>query len=128
MRGELWLLRRMWSGFSSEIETPLAIIYAYAPVVVACGAASHLRLKPPLTPLIIQSFHCVACGAASHLRLKLLSRLRLLQMSHGRMWSGFSSEIETLYTHFDRNKCCNVACGAASHLRLKQFLMITMKM
>src|SRR6266851_1031593 len=69
------LLRRMWSGFSSEIETPLAIIYAYAPVVVACGAASHLRLKPPLTPLIIQSFHSVACGAASHLRLKLFTRI-----------------------------------------------------
>jgi len=35
----------MWSGFSSEIETD-AIPAASAPKVeVACGAASHLRLK-----------------------------------------------------------------------------------
>jgi len=61
----------------------------------------------------------VACGAASHLRLKLPLCRGIVNSTIGRMWSGFSSEIETdvdgsLYRGFHL-----VACGAASHLRLK---------
>jgi len=35
----------MWSGFSSEIETIPEMDNGLAADVVACGAASHLRLK-----------------------------------------------------------------------------------
>jgi len=62
----------------------------------------------------------VACGAASRLRLKQalddpargLTNLR-------RMWSGFSSEIETSILSRHRQCYWPVACGAASRLRLK---------
>ncbi len=60
----------MWSGFSSEIETGNM-------------------------PGESQEKHLVACGAASHLRLKLITNLSNLRNLCGRMWSGFSSEIET---------------------------------
>ncbi len=63
--------------------------------MVACGAASHLRLKR-LDVCPASRAGQVACGAASHLRLKP----GLIEASHesiiGRMWSGFSSEIETV--------------------------------
>src|SRR6266700_3239020 len=61
---------RMWSGFSSEIETSHFLAGATPVFFVACGAASHLRLKPGTNV----SYSC---------------------LSIGRMWSGFSSEIET---------------------------------
>src|SRR6266567_2750281 len=38
--------RRMWSGFSSEIETYTVLAQKVSVHRVACGAASHLRLKP----------------------------------------------------------------------------------
>ncbi len=60
----------MWSGFSSEIETQE-------------GGRDNVFLIP------------VACGAASHLRLKRNKGRRLRRVLQGRMWSGFSSEIET---------------------------------
>ena len=37
--------RRMWSGFSSEIETYTVLAQKVSVHRVACGAASHLRLK-----------------------------------------------------------------------------------
>ncbi len=37
--------RRMWSGFSSEIETDSGTGDALVSTGVACGAASRLRLK-----------------------------------------------------------------------------------
>ncbi len=80
----------MWSGFSSEIETRSCRPSGGLVAVVACGAASHLRLKRLL------------CGASAGVNL-------------GRMWSGFSSEIETE----GHSRVFEVACGAASHLRLK---------
>src|SRR6266851_5201864 len=60
----------MWSGFSSEIETK----------------QNSTRKK---------YCSCVACGAASHLRLKRFIRKVLGSTKYRRMWSGFSSEIET---------------------------------
>ncbi len=36
----------MWSGFSSEIETRVLCGHWNESNIVACGAASHLRLKP----------------------------------------------------------------------------------
>src|SRR6266487_4689692 len=88
------LSSRMWSGFSSEIETHHLHIIPHD-VVVACGAASRLRLKR------LSIFSCgpageVACGAASRLRLKLATFLRSGRVLLCRMWSGFSSEIETM--------------------------------
>src|SRR6266567_2930109 len=85
----------MWSGFSSEIETSISVTVPSETSQVACGAASHLRLKlcyPRLHFLIALS---VACGAASHLRLKLCLNRASNRDGHSRMWSGFSSEIET---------------------------------
>ncbi len=85
----------MWSGFSSEIETPTKCSQSTAHCSVACGAASHLRLKH-------EHVHVgklptdVACGAASHLRLKQLIDVWEGQCHVSRMWSGFSSEIETV--------------------------------
>ncbi len=61
----------------------------------------------------------VACGAASHLRLKLRVLCRSNGLAIGRMWSGFSSEIETKKTSQSVSSRQRVACGAASHLRLK---------
>src|SRR6266566_4455701 len=61
----------------------------------------------------------VACGAASRLRLKRF----LTFLRHGRvvsrMWSGFSSEIETYRRCWSLLGRSGVACGAASRLRLK---------
>src|SRR6266487_4394783 len=108
----------MWSGFSSEIETAawhpvvsgLTIVACgaasrlrlkrgnYSPQaaerIVACGAASRLRLKQPDDALILLAFW-VACGAASRLRLKHDFPQTQLKTQRSRMWSGFSSEIET---------------------------------
>ncbi len=64
------LQSRMWSGFSSEIETHV----------------DNRDVKPRLS---------VACGAASHLRLKLAMLKGCQGKVARRMWSGFSSEIET---------------------------------
>ncbi len=61
----------MWSGFSSEIET-------------GNYQATYSGSDE------------VACGAASHLRLKRLQQELLYGVGLRRMWSGFSSEIETL--------------------------------
>src|SRR6266568_1585233 len=109
----------MWSGFSSEIETNSKMNRGIAFDSVACGATSHLRLKLGASSPI-KALHLVACGAASHLRLKrtcyvdissssevacgAASHLRLKPRMIGliyssnscRMWSGFSSEIETV--------------------------------
>ncbi len=89
---------RMWSGFSSEIETRFTCYLATRPLFVACGAASRLRLKPAW-----QLWDCwccgVACGAASRLRLKHRMTNGGMAASGGRMWSGFSSEIETSRSH-----------------------------
>src|SRR6266851_5062515 len=110
---------RMWSGFSSEIETLETMILDWTLTRVACGAASRLRLKQ-ISHRCDRAAFVVACGAASRLRLKLIalirakavlpdvacgaaSRLRLklrtvtwmAQIRQSRMWSGFSSEIET---------------------------------
>src|SRR5216683_1475094 len=60
---------RMWSGFSSEIETNCAEGHSGRCSIVACGAASRLRLKPP-AHLRAYRICDVACGAASRLRLK----------------------------------------------------------
>src|SRR6266700_1178618 len=82
----------MWSGFSSEIETHHLHIIPHD-VVVACGAASRLRLKR-LSILSCGLSGEVACGAASRLRLKPSCSAR--------------------------GSCYRkVACGAASRLRLK---------
>src|SRR5260370_26126723 len=43
----------------------------------------------------IDHTHSVACGAASHLRLKQEIIYHIGREGEGRMWSGFSSEIET---------------------------------
>src|SRR6266487_1121596 len=64
------VVSRMWSGFSSEIETP-------------CPRLWHVPLRG------------VACGAASRLRLKRVINQTVIHDQLGRMWSGFSSEIET---------------------------------
>src|SRR6266699_748215 len=109
----------MWSGFSSEIETGNYQATYSGSDEVACGAASHLRLKrlqqellygvglrrmwsgfsSEIETVLWGKSHLpttkVACGAASHLRLKRLDRPRTLDTSGSRMWSGFSSEIET---------------------------------
>src|SRR6266567_3687602 len=61
----------------------------------------------------------VACGAASRLRLKHASNTLCRDDKKGRMWSGFSSEIETLWPGRERRRGRCVACGAASRLRLK---------
>ncbi len=84
----------MWSGFSSEIETIASIDHTLYIILVACGAASHLRLKQVHTYKIAVRWD-VACGAASHLRLKPRFYPYNLTIPHSRMWSGFSSEIET---------------------------------
>src|SRR5216683_758354 len=85
---------RMWSGFSSEIETIIDQAAVIEEDAVACGAASHLRLKPLMSAPPADTTLC-------------------------RMWSGFSSEIETT-TEMDNGLAADVvACGAASHLRLK---------
>src|SRR6266851_3089805 len=112
----------MWSGFSSEIETQTLRAGLATGQLVACGAASHLRLKPHLgyCPLTkdgsrmwsgfsseietgclsspAQLLRGVACGAASHLRLKPEIYELNTMMAWCRMWSGFSSEIETHIT------------------------------
>ncbi len=64
------------------------------PWEVACGAASRLRLKPIKYPWKGYSW-VVACGAASRLRLKHKVHHPKEKSTWGRMWSGFSSEIET---------------------------------
>src|SRR6266699_796614 len=95
----------MWSGFSSEIETRDAHPRMGRPRQVACGAASHLRLKQ-WQALSARSQIIVACGAASHLRLKpvvLIMRASLHTLR--RMWSGFSSEIETYHFRHDGRYC-----------------------
>src|SRR6266516_4515356 len=86
--------------------------------LVACGAASRLRLKPIIAAGII-AFFVVACGAASRLRLKR-TKATSARIHHAarRMWSGFSSEIETERLVKIRENF-GVACGAASRLRLK---------
>src|SRR6266851_2572073 len=84
----------MWSGFSSEIEIQRQTTSRCNGVSVACGAASHLRLK---------SIDQAAKG---------------LQV-WCRMWSGFSSEIEIENDKSGYRQAVSVACGAASHLRLK---------
>src|SRR5713101_50136 len=86
---------RMWSGFSSEIETKLLDSDINYENVVACGAASHLRLKHEDIEDAAALVHVVACGAASHLRLKLFAFQVQKSRQGSRMWSGFSSEIET---------------------------------
>src|SRR6266567_4197993 len=85
---------RMWSGFSSEIETYNIIHGKNLQFLVACGAASHLRLKH-IKGHINTAIGIVACGAASHLRLKR----------------------PDVACHKGNS---GVACGAASHLRLKR--------
>src|SRR6266567_8865724 len=108
----------MWSGFSSEIETVNSRAGAIPTRHVACGAASRLRLKrfsdtgldideqvacgaasrlrlKPMEVRRAQPEREVACGAASRLRLKLCHKLCYGHTCISRMWSGFSSEIET---------------------------------
>ncbi len=87
---------RMWSGFSSEIETIIDQAAVIEEDAVACGAASHLRLKPLMSAPPADTTLC-------------------------RMWSGFSSEIETTTCIQNCEEANTVACGAASHLRLKPF-------
>ncbi len=84
----------MWSGFSSEIETSLPKSGDPDWYKVACGAASRLRLKQDGWPQYIIRVN-VACGAASRLRLKRYTGYKPQAVIDGRMWSGFSSEIET---------------------------------
>jgi len=112
----------MWSGFSSEIETDDCRTPGRWADVVACGAASRLRLKRGhrmrglwgLTCRMWSGFSSeietsdpstgnegvgrVACGAASRLRLKPVSVTSPRSNTPSRMWSGFSSEIETWVT------------------------------
>src|SRR5216683_3232150 len=96
----------MWSGFSSEIETGIQGDTSPQVPPVACGAASHLRLK-----------HGGARGPGGgnnsrmwsgfSSEIETLSRHAIIGMSGRRMWSGFSSEIETT----------NVQCGSTGALR-----------
>ncbi len=86
--------------------------------VVACGAASRLRLKRD-NSFTVKSGCVVACGAASRLRLKQIASI-LERRCLCRMWSGFSSEIETIASFTPSLKFTKVACGAASRLRLKR--------
>src|SRR6266700_486742 len=88
------LVCRMWSGFSSEIETHHGCLHDIPLGSVASGAASRLGLKR----ICARGSHAppdVACGAASRLRLK--QTIKCLSAP-----------------------CCCVACGAASRLRLKR--------
>src|SRR6266700_3338824 len=109
----------MWSGFSSEIETQLPYSSSSALCCVACGAASHLRLKHVEAARKVLGSIDVACGAASHLRLKRRASLSYRVSRLSRMWSGFSSEIVTPTVLLNYSLTACVACGAASHLRLK---------
>src|SRR6266487_3613223 len=88
------VVSRMWSGFSSEIETPCPRLWHVPLRGVACGAASRLRLKHRQFYNRSCYNRYVACGAASRLRLKHLGD------DYSVAW------------HY-------VACGAASRLRLK---------
>src|SRR6266567_676404 len=65
---------RMWSGFSSEIETTCPARRGHTLLWVACGAASRLRLKLSCSARG-SCYRKVACGAASRLRLKLVYHL-----------------------------------------------------
>ncbi len=49
-----------------------------------------------MTLIGIQFESKVACGAASHLRLKFPRNQRATWWARRRMWSGFSSEIEII--------------------------------
>src|SRR5258708_7904057 len=85
----------MWSGFSSEIETTEPPVCS---IVLSLSHVERLLIRDLNTfmPCCSTWLSTVACGAASHLRLKLLQRLHCSYGGRGRMWSGFSSEIETL--------------------------------
>src|SRR6266700_3545064 len=87
-------LSRMWSGFSSEIETldittRMQSSWGRMWSGFSSEIETHLRNRWEL------AFRWVACGAASRLRLKRSILFTALALFSGRMWSGFSSEIET---------------------------------
>ncbi len=108
----------MWSGFSSEIETGAGRGGGPLCFWVACGAASHLRLKPP--DRAARGEDCLGrmwSGFSSEIETSGRDRRR--QVTRRRMWSGFSSEIETRRSRPAAACLRRVACGAASHLRLK---------
>src|SRR5216683_982269 len=115
----------MWSGFSSEIETGIQGDTSPQVPPVACGAASHLRLKLREYILRFLIFGSRMWSGFSS-EIETLSRHAIIGMSGRRMWSGFSSEIETKCVHSLAQPNCKVACGAASHLRLKHMLIIVM--
>src|SRR6266516_1520696 len=85
---------RMWSGFSSEIETL------------------------DITTRMQSSWGRMWSGFSSE-----IETLSLWVYCHSlvcRMWSGFSSEIETHHGCLHDIALGSVACGAASRLRLKR--------
>ncbi len=85
------------------MEAPEAQVEA---TIVACGAASHLRLKLREYILRFLIFGSRMWSGFSS-EIETLSRHAIIGMSGRRMWSGFSSEIETT----------NVQCGSTGALR-----------
>ncbi len=87
---------RMWSGFSSEIEThtPPTAEHLAQQCRMWSGFSSEIETRPLCT--CVAHVYPVACGAASHLRLKLVFWGCGDAYYQSRMWSGFSSEIETM--------------------------------
>src|SRR6266568_622826 len=111
----------MWSGFSSEIETvPLTYCYTRKSEV-ACGAASHLRLK-----------HLLLCRCSNLIPRRMWSGFSSeietcvtgsaqVDTHTCRMWSGFSSEIETpLWLVLLSTRLCRMWSGFSSEIETKQ--------
>src|SRR6266487_3045013 len=88
------LAGRMWSGFSSEIETYRTPPARLPPHFVACGAASRLRLK---RGTLMTREGALLCRMWSGFSSEIETRPTCFHpgQSSRRMWSGFSSEIET---------------------------------
>src|SRR6266700_1224361 len=110
---------RIWSGFSSEIETERLYLIAALDELsrMWSGFSSEIETLD-ITTRMQSSWGRMWSGFSSE-----IETLSLWVYCHSlvcRMWSGFSSEIETHHGCLHDIPLGSVACGAASRLRLKQ--------
>src|SRR6266567_2343278 len=115
---------RMWSGFSSEIETERLYLIADLDELsrMWSGFSSEIETLD-ITTRMQSSWGRMWSGFSSE-----IETLSLWVYCHSlvcRMWSGFSSEIETHLRYRWKLGFRWVACGAASRLRLKRSILFT---
>src|SRR5260370_30961077 len=109
----------MGNGLSHYNEKLKSVIRDVVTNWVACGAASHLRLKLAIPmPKLKTCKRRMWSGFSSEIETR--GALHQRRMHPGRMWSGFSFEIETYHApHPISHSPCS-HWGAPSPLKLKQ--------